>query len=234
MKLRNLFITILSICLLVGSPMAPSCQAATLIDFDDNNPTGGRIGALSDWQIWYASWSQTVSSNNTTISAIIDQNFGVTVPGHAWLMNQVGPGTTVTNLVAETDFNAPALSNANFVDLSTAPYATLFTGLSLTPGTYYLILQGPYYLGNGDTYQWFGDYSGITIAAVTGFTVGAYGFTNSPNLYIPSSTFNFPLPSDSYLFYRVEGVTTTPEPTTILLFGLGLVGLAGVRRKMGM
>jgi PEP-CTERM motif len=38
-------------------------------------------------------------------------------------------------------------------------------------------------------------------------------------------------PNLSDLVFSVNGTTSVPEPTTMLLLGLGLIGLAGVRRK---
>jgi hypothetical protein len=63
-----------------------------------------------------------------------------------------------------------------------------------------------------------------------------YGsLTNLTGFYIATSPTNSPTTSfdkdfQDYLFY--DGTTTSvPEPTTILLLGLGLIGVAGIRRK---
>ncbi|MBP1746998.1 MAG: motif [Deltaproteobacteria bacterium] len=46
-----------------------------------------------------------------------------------------------------------------------------------------------------------------------------------------NETFNFVTPNgDEFLVYS-EGHASVPEPATMLLLGIGLVGLAGVRRK---
>jgi hypothetical protein len=63
-----------------------------------------------------------------------------------------------------------------------------------------------------------------------------YGSLNLTGYYIATSPTNSPSSSfnkgyQDYLFYDGT-LTSVPEPTTILLLGLGLIGLAGIRKKL--
>lgn len=79
-----------------------------------------------------AAWSQTDLYSNVSVKAELDGN-GTAINGTAYLMTQVGPGTTTANQIASADFAVTALPFGP--DLT-----TLFTGLTLGPGTYYLII----------------------------------------------------------------------------------------------
>jgi hypothetical protein len=223
MKLSGVTLAVLAVFILAGGALAPQAQAETLIDFTDSNPNAYLYAGLyGDTGARYSSWTQTVSTTNTAIGAIVTKIATETGTPHAWLMNQVGPGTTAANEIASADFSAPTIPN--YSDLTTAPYTTLFTGLSLAQGTYYLVLQGPA--------AWLGNEPGDTVVnAAAGFTVGPYGailknLTMAP--YIPASEFH----ENAFfndLSYRVE-TNPVPLPPTVFLLGSGLLGLAGWRR----
>jgi hypothetical protein len=61
------------------------------------------------------------------------------VTGQAYLMTAIGPGTTVASQAATAPFFVPGT-------LVTPTSADLFSGLSLGPGTYYLLLTVPPHL----------------------------------------------------------------------------------------
>jgi hypothetical protein len=220
---------ILLVGLILVLVLATSAQAATLIDFTDTSLMTASDAFLSDKVVWYGSWTQTTTSTGTAISAIV--RMLDSSPGHAWLTNQVGPGTTVANVLASADFIAPTINNVG--DLSTAPYTTLFTGLSLAAGNYFLVLRGPDSIFV-NSYEWLGDFTGVGANTAPGFTVGPYGFSGGfsgppPAAFMPASTFT-PGDAGTYFFYRVESVAT-PLPGSVLLLGSGLLSLVGIRRR---
>jgi hypothetical protein len=141
----------------------------------------------------------------------------------------VGPGATSANVIASATFTAPVISD--IFDLTGAPLTTLFSGLSLDPGTYYLVLQGPEFSTRYDPYAWLGDTIGVVRTTASGFSVGPYGWTVTAPSFPPSSSFtdSGALGGPYSLFYKVEG-TQVPVPASLLLFGSGLLGLAGWRR----
>jgi hypothetical protein len=148
--------------------------------------------------------------------------------GTAFLMNQVGPGTTVANQLAVSPFNF--VFNTN---LQTVSYVSLFSGLSLVPGTYYVVMasNSPNTVMQGITVG-----TGVTYSTAPGTTVGVPQFTSGTNLnaiYPPAST--WVNSGTGNRFFTVTGDPTgtepIPEPATLLLLGAGLGGIAAKLRR---
>ena len=215
---------------LAGSGVIAPCWGDTLISFTDTKPNDYVIGILygiidSNYlqQDLSTSWTQTVATTNTTIGAILTGVAGSSAQGQAYLMNALGPGTTMANQIAMASFTPPILTTGPG-DLTSAPVTTLFTGLNLAPGTYYLVLQQ-----TAPTLLWYGDDSGVVVNTAAGFSVGTYQCAIPLASYPPSSSFlPYGLEGDHF-FYTVEG-TVVPVPPTVWLLGSGLLGLAGWRR----
>src|ERR1700689_1855570 len=81
-------------------------------------------------------WNQSLGYTNVTITAPLEDNTAAGpiggTEGTVYLMNQVGPGTTTANQVA------PPVLVSGLTNAFTT--VTLFSGLSLPPGNYYLVL----------------------------------------------------------------------------------------------
>ena len=88
---------------------------------------------------------------------------------------------------------------------------TLFTGLTLTAGTYYLVLgsAGPYVAGG-----WHDALPNPTIVLGAGVTRNGDYLANNLSTYTPASVFrqNAGINSDPFLQYSVA---TIPEPETL-------------------
>lgn len=107
----------------------------------------------------------------------------------------------------------------SFANLSTA--ASIYSANSLThpllsAGTQYFFVFSPYY---GTTITWWTGAPYVPPVLLTGYASGSW---------IPGT------PLAGQTAFSVEGtpiIGPIPEPATMLLLGLGLMGLAGVRRK---
>jgi len=159
-----------------------------------------------------ASWTQAASFSDVTIDASLATDLATFQTGTAYLMSAIGPGTTpASEVVAPAGFAAPFVAQPN----GPVPLTVLFSGLSLGPGTYYLVLSAPF--GNQIPAQsplfWQIPTDPVitTAASVTlGTSFEANTVLSTVNPFPPASSFLFPT---SMLMFDV---TSVPEPRTVL------------------
>lgn len=192
-----------------------------------------------------ASWSQTDSYDNASISALLGNETGLDATGTAYLTTALGSSATTADLVSSQNFTIPAAAGYSGEEVS------LFSGLNLNANqTYYLVLnvdqastfeigwdgsQPPVVnTGPGVTYGW--DYlTGLTLDNPSG---NEYPYNSQWSV---SSLYGDP-PNDHFgLEYTVQGdpvVPVTPESSSLALIlpsGLLLAGLAlFARRRKGL
>ena len=113
--------------------MAPgAAHAATIYDVSGPGPFG-----FANQTVLVEGWNQNALYNNVTITAPLEDNSSggpiAGVEGTVYLTNRIGPGTTVANLVAPP----VPVSGLN----NTFTVRTLFSGLTLGPGQYFLTFR---------------------------------------------------------------------------------------------
>jgi hypothetical protein len=192
-----------------------SWGSETVISTD--NGTVGCCYAILNMFTAEAGWSQTGTFDDVTITAEIDPGTGSGLTGTAYLMSSIGPGTTTIDQIDTATFTA---SGAAF----TAQLNTLFTGLTLGPGNYYLVLSSPGGLG------WEGNDPGITPVTGPGVTFLSAESTspNSPAVYPPAGDFSSTL--GNIPEFTVTAVSSVPEPSGIAFLCAAMLGL-GVKRR---
>lgn len=176
-----------------------------LIGIDSNDPEG-------------ISWTQTGSYTDVTISAFLSSLAnGGGGTGTVYLTNQIGPGTTVANQIAVTTVSGVARGPATAT--------SLFSGLDLGPGTYYLITASN--LGGG-LLGWNGYSGNAAIPGISG-TNNLDELAEGEAAYPPASAF---FAEGNQFDFEVTGdPASTPEPSTLVLLGTSLLGIAGMARR---
>ena len=186
------------------------------------------VGGTQD-ETLVSSWSDTGAYSDVSISAVLGTGAGGTHV-FAYLMNQIGPGTTAL---------ANQIASATITPVTGFETDTLFSGLALSPGTYYLVLTGTF--ATLPAPNWFQSDTAV-VTTDTGVTRGAEevaslgGGVNTG--YVPASTFavqgcGTPASCTVNLLVSVTGNSTTaaPEPSSLgLVFGGALV-IRGFLRK---
>jgi hypothetical protein len=111
---------------------AVAAHAATIYDVSGPSPFG-----FANQTVLVEGWNQNAIYNSVTITAPLEDNSSGGpiggVEGTVYLTNRIGPGTTAANLVA------PPVTVSGLT--STFSVRTLFSGLNLGPGTYYLTFR---------------------------------------------------------------------------------------------
>jgi hypothetical protein len=170
-----------------------------------------------------SSWTTTNTFENVDVFVMLSQglnNSGIPNNGDAYLTTAIGPSATVADEVAHTSFTFPSVHTE----------CHLFSGLMLSPGTYYLTLFSNTTQGGG----WLASESPGTYTLGSGVSKNNSLFSNlltgGPSAtYAPSSTFSDHATDLVYQpLYRVTGdEAPVPEPSSILLFALaGMISIA--------
>lgn len=181
------------------------------------------LSALIDNGSLAVSWSQSRAYSGVNIAVLVDSALvGETPIADAYLTTRLGSGTTIADEVAYTAFTVPQQLPV-CSPASCGAWVTLFSGLSLGPGTYFLaVAPDPVSVG---VVGWFPAENPTVVEDVGVSLLDGYYSTNLAS-YPPAS--DFVGASFSMNFGVTEtAATPTPEPGSLVLVGTALVGLAG-------
>ena len=205
---------------LIGSLFACSLIAGPIFSVTgpvDTNPSIEDETA-SVIQFVAGAWSQSVALQNVSIDARINGTGNFV----AYLTNQIGPGTTVSNQIATSMFSISSSPQSNI--------STIFTNLTLPAGTYYFTIAEQD--ANTGTF-------GGWVAAVNPTVTGGSAFVDLPGeaggsliggidaAYIPGSAFDLSTANGFKTFQLMDlsGTLSTPEPSSGLTLGLALLSV---------
>jgi hypothetical protein len=188
--------------------LASGAFADTIVSVTGTANSGYPLGEQNGY-IFEASWTTATAYSNVSIAAEVG-NYGAEA-FDAYLTTTVGPTETAADQIASLPDFSPATENE--VD-------TLFSGLDLPPGTYYLVLAD----NDPNLFDvWLGN-PGATPATAAGVTFDGDGYaTNLPDTNPLTSTFT--VQQDLGLFFQVTGdASSLPEPGSLSLNLIGGFG----------
>ena len=195
--------------------------ADTIVDVGPASSPGYRIGGPGN-DVYLTSWTQSDAYSSVSISAAVASTGG-SFTFDAYLSTAVGPGAGSALVDSALGLTPPTYTNVpDFKNF------TLFTNETLGAGTYYLTLF------SSDTtphdlvrLAW-----GSTVNVGTGITLGVATISvGTPDTVHPwESTFSV---GTGHPSLTVTGTleASAPEPSTLSMFGIALIGLALARRK---
>jgi hypothetical protein len=199
--------------------LAPGlATATTIVSITGAEAQGLALGT----QVDAASWTSQNAYKNVTITADLQNLFESPFTGTAWIMTKIGSGANVTDQVATTSYS---FIPPNPINNETV---TLFDGLSLPAGTYYLVISGP---ASFQGLAWLSTDNPFAhppptpiITTDVGVVYGGDWVATASGAFLPASNFVGALPFD--LIFGVSGtLAASPEPATFLTVGLALLGL---------
>lgn len=196
----------------------------------DDNGVGDTRPALG-----VVSWSGLVGNFDTVVSTGVSKPMMGSATSPAMDLNTVEVTSTkagnIRIRITDTDFG-PVGSGATieFISMIHGNYAPLNASGIVAFDAYYDADNDPYGIGSNPT-------APVSVASLGPYTLGGFGevvTNNGPN---PGAPFSLTL--DLYVRHGSGNMTTsmnsntaaTPEPGTILLLGMGLLGLGVIGRK---
>lgn len=204
------------VVLLFSGIFAATAVADTIVV--SNTGFGGAVED-SPLEVLYTSWTQPGTFTDVSISAQLDGNFPYdeAFSGEAYLTTMIGAGTTVADQVAATPFSVAAGASG---------MVSLFSGLTLGPDTYYLVIEDT----SGD-----GGWDIVPGPSVT--APGVTTITNHCQLYgtgYPPSYSSDDICGGNLIGFQVVSVSPSsavPEPGTLGFALLGSLSLLLLRRR---
>ena len=204
MKLHIVSLSLFALCLAVIPAVAQT-------DLYDNGPTNGTNTAWTINDGFAVSDSFTLG-NASTINGL---NFAAWVfPGDVIQSSEIeitsseyGGSTYFDQVVSFTQSGCVS----NQLGYNVCNESASFAGPLLNAGTYWLTLSNTYTQSGQDDPVYWDENLGRSTASEN--EVGT-------------------IPSESFTLLGTTTGGTTPEPSSIILFGSGILGLAGVRRKL--
>jgi hypothetical protein len=204
--------------LLVLAPASAFSDPITIVSETSGGDPGESPSIVSTWFV--ASWTTTNAYSDVSIAATVGcYSVPCSLGINAYLTTAIGPTETAADQIA---------TSAISIDVLGPQQDTFFSGLSLAPGTYYLLLRGDAF---SDAIYWFAPYEGQGGATATDTGVTYNGdYLSSDNLYgypmddanPPASTWFYA--GDRGLNFEVTGDSTVPEPSSISLVLIGMAG----------
>lgn len=207
-------------------------QATVIVDVSGTPSVGTSLDGIVGFEQWLGvSWTQAVRYTNVSISATLGNLFILPNPlvttGTAYLTTQVGAGTNAaSHQLSSAAFVTPAVQGTTVV--------TLFSGLTLNPGTYFLTLIPTE--GQGSGTGWISTASPV-ITLAPGASKGSDIFVNTDTgvlnfSYGPASTWvNDPSFDPNVGLFAITGTapSAVPEPRTSLGAAAALLFLGGLK-----
>jgi hypothetical protein len=217
------------VLLAVGLAGLGVAQAATVVSVSGPNDINTAVTTLGNSLAVGFSLGSSYT-NGSVAASLIAFGGGGTWNLDAYLTTRVGPGTTAADVVAHRAETITIPGSSYSTPYNITPF-TVFSGLNLNAGSYYLILAGTYGTAN---VSWVETRASVTTTALdAGASVLATALMAAGDPFLPASGF-IDISGDigNSFWYDVTGdrvLTGTPEPTSMALCVVPLLSLAGRR-----